>query len=255
MLVCFDLPIAVMLGWSLKGDGLTLRHYQELVQTPVYLKVVGNTLRIALVTVLVAVPVGYVLAYWIRSLSPGRQLVALGFVVLPFWVSILVRTYAWIVMLGNAGLVNRALLALGVVGSPLALIYNEAGVILGTVNVLLPFFVLPMVAAMLRVDERLLQAAASLGAPARVIFWRVFFPLTVPALAAGAILVFILTLGFYITPAVLGGGRVTMVANLLDILINQLPNWELAAAISTLLLVVVLGLYGTSRWVRQRAAS
>ena len=115
--------------------------------------------------------------------------------VLPFWVSILVRTYAWIVILGNDGVVNRSLQALGLVATPVSFLYNEFGVVLGTVNVLLPFLVLPLFAAMLRLDDRLLQAAASLGASRRTIFWRVFFPLTLPSLAAGAILVFILTLG------------------------------------------------------------
>jgi ABC-type spermidine/putrescine transport system permease subunit I len=254
MLVCFNVPILVMLGWSFKNPTPTLRHYQEFFHTAIYLRVIANTLRIALVTTLVCVGIGYALAYWIRGLSSGKQIAALTLVVLPFWISILVRTYAWIVLLGNAGLVNRALLALGLVGSPLSILYNEGGVIIGTVNVLLPFFVLPLFAAMVRIDPRLLQAAASLGASRRTIFWRVFFPLTVPAVLAGAILVFILTLGFYITPAVLGGGRVTMIANLLDLLINQLANWEFAAAVSTVLLVLVLSCYGASRWLREWVA-
>jgi putative spermidine/putrescine transport system permease protein len=253
MLVCFNVPIVLMLAWSLKSPTPTLRHYQEFFGTPVYLKVFWNTVRIALITTLVCVPLGYPLAYWIRSRSGARQLVALALVVLPFWISILVRTYAWIVLLGNAGLVNRSLLRLGLIENPVSILYNELGVIIGTVNVLLPFFVLPLLASMVRIDERLLQAAASLGASSRTVFWKVFFPLTVPAVSAGAILVFILTLGFYVTPAILGGGRVTMIANMLNLLINHLPNWELASTISTVLLVVVLSLYSMSRWLRNRA--
>ncbi len=103
----------------------------------------------------------------------------------------------------------------------MSFLYNEFGVVLGTANVLLPFLVLPLFAAMVKLDDRLLQAAASLGASRRTIFWRVFFPLTLPSLAAGAILVFILTLGFFITPAILGGGRVPMIANMLDLLVNR----------------------------------
>jgi len=114
--------------------------------------------------------------------------------------------------------------------------------------------VLPLFAAMLKIDERLLQAAATLGAPRRAIFWRVFFPLSLPAFAAGLVLVFILTLGFYVTPAILGGGRVPMISNMLDILINQMPRWELAAAISTLLLAVTLALYGVYRTIAARSA-
>jgi putative spermidine/putrescine transport system permease protein len=255
MLIAFNLPIVLMLGWSFSNPTPTLQHYAYLFEVPIYLKVLVNTLRIAAITVVACVLLGYPLAYWLRGLPPRRRLFVLALVVLPFWISILIRTYAWIVILGNAGLVNRALLDTGLVGAPVEFLYNELGVIVGTVNVLLPFFVLPLYAAMTRIDDRLIHAAQSLGAPKRLIFRRVFFPLTVPALAAGCILVFILTLGFYITPAVLGGGRVPMIANAIEMLINTLPRWELAAAISTLLLIAVVAFFLLSRWVRNRGAA
>ncbi len=254
MLLVFDVPIVLMLGWSVSHPAVTLRHYATVLQVPVYLRVLANTGRIATVTMLVCIALGYPLAYWLRGLRGRARPVGLALLVLPFWISILIRTYAWIVILGNAGVVNRTLQALGLIGAPLPILYNELGVTIGTVNVLLPFFVLPMYANMTRIDERLLQAAASLGASQRMVFWRVFFPLTVPALAAGGILVFTLTLGFYITPAVLGGGRVPMVANMLDMLINTYPRWELAAAISTLLLAMVTAFYLVSRAIRTRAS-
>jgi ABC-type spermidine/putrescine transport system permease subunit I len=253
MLLAFNLPIVLMLGWSIGAPPDVLAHYGQILERAVYLKVLGNTFRIAAIATLVCVLLGYPLAYWMRSLSPGRQLLAVALVVLPFWVSILVRTYAWIVILGNDGLVNRSLQGLGLSGAPVSFLYNQFGVVLGTANVLLPFLVLPLFAAMLKLDDRLLQAAASLGASRRTIFWRVFFPLTLPSLAAGAILVFILTLGFFITPAILGGGRVPMIANMLDLLINRLPRWELAAAISTVLLVLTLACYAAYRWVGTRS--
>jgi putative spermidine/putrescine transport system permease protein len=253
MLLAFNVPIILMLSWSIAAPPDVLAHYAQIFERAVYLKVLGNTFRIALIATAVCVVLGYPLAYWMRSLSPGRQLIALALVVLPFWVSILVRTYAWIVILGNDGVVNRALQGLGLVRAPVSFLYNQFGVILGTVNILLPFLVLPLFAAMLKIDERLLQAAASLGASERTVFWRVFFPLTVPSLAAGAILVLILTLGFFITPAILGGGRVPMIANMLDLLINRLPRWELAAAISTVLLILTLACYAAYRWVGGRA--
>jgi len=255
MLLAFNLPIVLMLAWSFSNPTPTLEHYAYLFDVPIYLKVLGNTLRIAGITVAFCVLLGYPLAYWLRRLPPRRRLGVLALVVLPFWISILIRTYAWIVILGNAGLVNRALLDTGLIGAPMEFLYNEFGVIVGTVNVLLPFFVLPLYAAMTRIDDRLVLAAQSLGAPQRVIFRRVFFPLTVPALAAGCILVFILTLGFYITPAVLGGGRVPMIANALEMLINTLPRWELAAAISTLLLIAVIAFFLVSRWIRNRGTA
>jgi putative spermidine/putrescine transport system permease protein len=253
MLLAFNLPIVLMLSWSIAAPPEPFAHYAQIFERPVYLRVLGNTFRIALIATVVCVLLGYPLAYWIRGLPPGRQLIALALVVLPFWVSILVRTYAWIVILGNDGLVNRTLQGLGLAAAPIGFLYNEFGVILGTANILLPFLVLPLFAAMLEVDDRLLQAAASLGAPKRTVFWRVFFPLTLPSLAAGAILVLILTLGFFITPAILGGGRVPMIANMLDLLINRLPRWELAAAISTILLVVTLACYAAYRRVGGRA--
>ena len=165
MLLAFDLPILLMLGWSVSNPGLTLRHYATVFQVPVYVKVLGNTGRIALITTVVCVALGYPLAYWLRGLAGRARLVGLVGLVLPFWISILIRTYAWIVILGNAGVVNRTLQAVGLIGAPLPILYNELGVTIGTVNVLLPFFVLPLYASMLRIDERLLHAATILCGP------------------------------------------------------------------------------------------
>lgn len=255
MLAVFILPIGLMLARSVTQPEWTIEHYRNLAETSVYLRVLGRTLRIAVITTIACAVLGYPLAYWMRTLSSQRQVLAVALVVLPFWISILVRTYAWIVVLGNAGVVNRILLDLGLVGAPVAFLYNELGVIIGTTNVLLPFLVLPLFAAMVRIDDRLLLAAESLGASRGTVFRRVFFPLSVPALAAGSILVFILTFGFFITPAILGGGRVPMVANALDLLINQFARWETAAALSTVLLVVTLACFAVSRWVGARGAA
>lgn len=255
MLAVFILPVFLMLARSVTEPEWTLAHYRSLIETPVYLRVLLRTLRIAVITTIVCAVLGYPLAYWMRGLSPRRRMFAVALVVLPFWISILVRTYAWIVVLGNAGVINRALLELGLVDAPVAFLYNELGVVIGTTNVLVPFLVLPLFAAMIKIDERLLSAAESLGASRGTVFRRIFFPLSVPALAAGAILVFILTFGFFITPAILGGGRVPMVANALDLLINQFARWETAAALSTVLLVVTLACFALSRWLGAKGAS
>jgi ABC-type spermidine/putrescine transport system permease subunit I len=190
-----------------------------------------------------------------RGLQNRARLIAIALVVLPFWVSILVRTYAWIVVLGNGGLVNRALKDLGLTTAPVSFLYNEFGVAVGMINVLLPYLVLPLLAAMLRVDKRLLQVAATLGASGREIFWRVFFPITVPSLSAAMVLVFILSLGFYITPAILGGGKVPMIANMMDFMINRYPHWELAGTISVCLLLMTLAFYAVYQRIRARAAA
>lgn len=257
MVVAFNAPIVYMLGlgfWN-KSGSFTLEHYAGLLEAPVYLKVLGNTMRIALIATLANVAIGYPLALWMRGLGHRARMIALALVVLPFWVSILVRTYAWIVVLGNGGLVNRGLQWSGLTDAPVSFLYNELGVTIGMANVLLPFLVLPLFAAMIRIDDRLLQAAASLGAPPRTIFWKIFFPLTLPALAAGTLLVFILCLGFYVTPAILGGGRVPMISNLLDTLINRIPRWEQASAISTILLAVTLSIFAAYRWFDRKASA
>lgn len=245
MLVAFNVPVLLMMRISV-APSWTLANYLHLIQEA-YLKVLLNTFKVAAITTVCSALIGYPVAYWMTRLSPTGRLVAIAFVVIPFWVSVLVRSYAWIVLLGNAGILNRALLSLAVIDQPIGLMYNELGVIIGMTNILIPFIVLPLYAAMTRLDRRLLQAAATLGGSNFQTFWLVFFPLTRPALAASALLVFISAIGFYITPALLGGGRVSMIANVLDVLINQLPRWGLAAAISTVLLAASVALYALYR--------
>jgi putative spermidine/putrescine transport system permease protein len=249
MVVVFNLPLVAMLGRSVSFPDVTAEHYQELFGTALYLKVIWNTVQIAAIVTVVCALIGYPLAYWMVGLPPTAQFIALTLVVIPFWISVLIRTYAWIILLGNAGIVNQGLLAAGLVGSPVTFLYNKVGVIIGMVNVLLPFLVLPLFVAMLKLDTRLLHAARSLGASELAVFWRVFFPLTIPTLMAGSLLAFIMGLGFYVTPMILGGGRVPMLVNMLDLLINRMPNWPLASAISVLLLAVTLALYAVSRRV------
>ncbi|MGE0239921.1 MAG: ABC transporter permease [Parvibaculaceae bacterium] len=256
--LAFDLPLLMTAVWSItdfKTGSLTPEYYQAFFGRPVYLSVVWRTLEIAFAVSCCCALVGYPLSYWMTTLSPRGQKLSLIIIVMSFWVSVLVRTYAWIVILGNAGLVNRALQQLGLADRPVQFLYGELGVCIGMVNVLLPFLLLPLYAAMLQIDPRLRQIALTMGATSVQYFWRVFFPLTLPALAATFILVFILSLGFYITPAILGGGKVPMIANMLDMLINQFPHWSLAAAISCVMLVLTLGLFAVYQSLRARVAA
>jgi len=252
ILLLFNVPLVIMLGWSFYPLETPLANYEQIFTRSIYLKVIGNTFYIAALTTVACCLLGYPLCYWMWRLSPRWRLIIASIVVLTFWVSILVRTYAWIVILGNDGIVNRLLLTWGLIDSSVSFLYNQTGVIIGTTNVLLPFMVLPLFAAMMRLDRRILLAAETLGAPKGVIFWKIFFPLTLPSLAAGAILIFILTLGFFITPAILGGGRVPMIANMMDLLINRLPRWELAAAISGVLLVFTMIFFAGYQWLNNR---
>ncbi|MEZ5925909.1 MAG: ABC transporter permease [Hyphomicrobiaceae bacterium] len=255
VLLAFDLPLFTTALWSFshpETGELTTGNYTEFVEAGYFLKIIWRTALIAIEVTLIAALLGYPLAYWISKLPPDRQMLMLGIVVMTFWVSILVRTYAWIVILGNGGIVNRWLQAMGMTTKPVEFLYNENGVLLGMVNVLLPFLILPLATAMRRIDPRLLQVAETLGASRMAIFWRVFFPLTIPALSAAMVLVFILSLGFYITPAILGGGKVPMIANMMDLLINKFARWEMAAVNAVVLLLLTLLLYGVYQRLRER---
>lgn len=255
IIVVFNLPLLMTVGWSFLEQATgspTLSNYTEFATSNTYIAVILRTLRVALFVSSACALIGYPLAYWMTTLSRRGQAFALAVIVTSFWVSILVRTYAWIVILGNAGIVNRTLQALHLTEKPIPFLYNELGVSIGMVNVLLPFMLLPLYAAMQQIDPRLRAMAYTLGASGGQFFRRVFFPLTLPALAATFVLVFILSLGFYITPAILGGGKVPLIANMLDILINQFPRWNLAAAISVVLLITTLALYGIYQTLGRR---
>ncbi len=156
------------------------------------------------------------------------------------------------VLLHDNGIVNRALLDAGITDAPVHLVRNQLGVMIGMTHYMIPYAVLPLYAAMLKFDMRLSQVAATLGAKEATIFWRVFFPVTFPALAAGMVLVFILSLGFFITPAILGGGKVPMVANAMDLMINRFSRWEMAAVVSVMLLAFTLTFYAFYQWLRAR---
>lgn len=253
--IVFDIPLLNTALWSVsdpKSGALTDRYFIEFMESRAYTRIIWRTLVISLEVTVITIVLGYPLAYWTTRLAPRWRLLVLGLVVMTFWVSILVRTYAWIVILGNGGLVNRTLQWAGLSDRPIEFLYNELGILIGMANVLLPFLILPLYAAMMRIDPRLLQVAETLGASRLRIFWQVFFPLTVPTLAASAILVFILSLGFYITPAVLGGGRVPLIANMMDLLINRFARWEIAAVVSVVLMAVTLSLYAVYQWLRER---
>jgi len=256
VLVAFDLPLATSVLWSFSDPGsgsLTLSNYADFLAAGSYARIIWRTFIVAAEVTIATALIGYPLAYWISRLHPREQAIALGVVVMTFWVSILVRTYAWIVMLGNGGLLNRWLQGWGLTERPVEFIYNETGVAIGMTNVLLPFLVLPLFASMRRIDPRLLQVAETLGASRLEVFWRVFFPLTLPALAASMVLIFILSLGFYITPAILGGGRVPMIANMMDLLINKFARWEMAAVNSVVLLIATLSFFALYQWLREKA--
>jgi putative spermidine/putrescine transport system permease protein len=203
-----------------------------------------RTFWIAAMVTAITLAAGYPLAALIALARPSVSAVLLFLVLLPFWTSLLVRTAAWMVLLAREGVVNHALIALGLFGAPKQLLFNRFAVVIAMVHILLPFMVLPLYAVMRQIPPIHLRAAASLGAPPLAAFWRVWLPQTLPGIGAGCLMVFIQALGFYVTPALLGGGADQMLPYFIGFYANQTVNWGLAAALSLLLLVATLGIVG-----------
>ncbi|HSE48295.1 MAG TPA: ABC transporter permease [Terriglobales bacterium] len=253
LLALFAAPLLRLLALSVAGGSLAA--YERVLTNELYLRVIFETFKIAAIVTLLTLALGYPVAYVMATSGRAWQLVGIAFVLLPFWTSILVRTYAWMVMLGRNGVVNRTLIGWGVIDSPLPLLNNLAGVLIGMVHVLLPYMILPVFNAVKNVDPNLVLAAVGLGAPRWRAFLRITLPLTMNGVAAGVTLVFTLSLGFFITPALLGGGRVVMVANLIEEQVRELLNWAFAGALSAILLALTLvAFWGISRMARTRSA-
>lgn len=238
----FIYPLVRLLPESLFAPGFTLEHYRRFFTVPLYLGVLLRTLRIAAFTTAICLVLGYPTAYFLSRLSPRWMRVLLVFVVLPLWTSVIVRIYAWMALFQANGFVNRVLLGLGLVDEPLKIMYREGAVLVGMVHVLLPFMILPIYSVLRGLDPRLLTAAQNLGANGWQVFRCVVLPLSLPGAATGTMFVFILSLGFYITPALLGGPRLLMIATLIDQQVNEMLNWPFAAAMAVLLLVLTLAL-------------
>lgn len=209
----------------------------------IYVDVLLKTLGVALGITFACILLGYPLAYMLATLPPKLSNVLMILVLLPFWTSLLVRTSAWIVILQSNGVLNSALINLGVISQPLDLIYNMFGTVTAMTHILLPFMVLPMYSVMRSIDTTYIRAAHSMGASPLRTFLQVYFPLSLPGLSAGGILVFILAIGYYITPALVGGRTGQMISNFIAYHMQSSLNWGLAAAIGSILLLIVLILY------------
>lgn len=238
------LPLAWLLVLSFYDDtGASMANYMRLLEDPVYFRSFVLTFQVAATVTGCAALLGYPLCYWMLGLGPTGQSLVTACILIPFWTSLLVRTYAWLVLLQRRGVVNTALQNLGLVEQPLALMYNVTGTIIGMVHILMPFLVLPLLASMRRIDPNLLRAAAAAGASPAYAFRRVFFPLSLPGLTAGCLLVFVLSIGYYVTPQLLGGGTTVMVGQLIQRNVELFSSWGAASAVSVVLSAVVFGLF------------
>lgn len=238
LLLVFVLPLGYMLARSFTDPVTGLGNYRDFFSSPVYADVMVNTFKISGLVTLVTLLLGFPYAYLMTLASPFWRGVMLVAVLLPFWTSLLVRTFAWVLMLGDTGVVNDALMSLGIIDEPVQMIRNSTGVVVGMVQVMLPYAVLPLFATMRGIDRRLVQAAEGLGARPVVAFWRIYAPLTLPGVAAACLLVFISSIGFYVTPALLGGPKDVMIGELIVQQVSAVLRWGFASALAVALLVV-----------------
>ena len=236
--VLFAYPVSRLLVMSVTDPAPTLRNFKMLIEAPVYLKALWNTILISGSVTLVCMLLGYPVAYTMAHVGDGLRRLLVFIVLIPFWSSILVRTFAWMVLLQQKGLINKTLVDyLGLVETPLTLVYNRTGVLIAMSHILLPFMILPLYSVLSRIEPSLSQAAASLGAPPVRNFARVCLPLSLPGLVAGSVLVFVIGLGYYVTPALLGGPGDAMIAQLIEMQIADFGNWGLAGALAVILLL------------------
>ncbi|KAB2886428.1 MAG: ABC transporter permease [Albidovulum sp.] len=254
LMVC---PILWLLSLSVvAGDGrLSLENYALFFSEQVYVEMFLKTFMIAFVVTVICVFLGYPVAYLLAILPPAWSGVLMLAVLVPFWTSGLVRTFSWLIILQRNGIVNKSLVWLGVIDKPISLVHNMTGTVIGMVHIMVPFLILPLYASMKAIDGNLMRAGANLGSSPTHAFFRIFLPLSMPGLVAGMIMVFVMCLGFYITPAILGGGKIKMIAQRIEESISLYPTWGPAAALAVLLLLMTaVCLFVSLKLVRWLAA-
>ena len=239
----FGYPVARLLTLSIFDPDFTLKNYETALMSPVYVAVLGTTLKISLQTTVLSLILGYPLAYVLSMASERTRNLLIIAVVLPYFTSILVRSYAWLVLLGRHGILNEAMMSTGLIDDPVKMIYNRIGVVVSMTHIMLPIMVLALYSVMRGINLNLLKVSESLGANSIQTFLRVYFPFSLPGIGAGCLLVFIFSVDFYVTPALLGGLRDTMLSMLIATQIQELLRWGFAGALSLILLVVTLCLF------------
>lgn len=252
ILVILVLPVGWLFFVSFIGaDGsFSLENYERMIASKSYARIFKTTFQVSMLTTILCIVIGYPLAYFMSQLPSKIANLCLITVLLPFWTSLLVRTYAWLVLLQKKGLINDWGIALGLWEDPIKFVHNLNGTLIGMVHIMLPFLILPTYGAMKAIDKDYLKAASNLGASPVRSFWTVFFPLTTPGLFAGSLMVFVLCLGFFVTPAVLGGGKVIMVSMKIVSNIELFVNWGAASALGVVLLFITIAtLWIASRFV------
>ncbi|WP_454651221.1 ABC transporter permease [Bradyrhizobium liaoningense] len=239
-------PLVWLVGLSFIVDGRpSFENYARLINNEAYLYVFVDTFRLAISVTVLAALLGYPTAYLISQVTGRAATILLAFVLLPFWISVVVRAYAWLILLQRKGVINGVLLKLGLIDHPVQLVNNFTGVTISMCHVLLPFMVLPLISSMRAIDREMLKASLSLGASPLRTFWQVFFPLSLPGFTAGTLLVFVQALGYYIMPQILGGGRVQTVAMKIKSNIDVYYDWGASSSLA----VVLVGTTSLLFWI------
>jgi putative spermidine/putrescine transport system permease protein len=248
--------IIIPVGWLFymsfigRDGSYSFENYERMVTQKSYIRIFLTTFKISFLTTLICALLGYPLTYFMSQLPRKWAGICMIGVLIPFWTSLLVRTYAWLVLLQRKGLINNIAIDLGFISEPIKFVHNTSGTLIGMAHIMLPFLILPLYANMRAIDKDCLKAAANLGATPTRAFWTVFFPLSIPGLLAGLLIVFVICLGFYVTPAVLGGGKIIMAAMKISSNIELYFSWGAASALGVVLLVVtMLILYIASKLV------
>ena len=249
MLTLYVYPILQVLAISVTEPKPGLANYGELFDSGAVQRVLWTTARICVATTAIAVLLGYVVSYVMTAGSERLQRAILAIVVLPLWISALVRAFAWVVLLRREGIVNMMLQSLGLAHAPVALVWNDVGVTIGMVHYMLPYAILPLYANMRDIDRRCITAARGLGASRLQAFRRIFLPLSLPGIVAATALVLVYSLGFFIIPAILGGGKTLMIAEYVWLQISELLNWGRGTMLAVVLLATVFALLGTVTWL------
>jgi len=236
LLTIFAYPVGTLLLRSISDPTWGLQNFKVIAQQPVYRSALINTVVISGSVTLICLVCGYPLAYSIAQAGGRLRRLLIFAVLIPFWSSILVRTFAWMVLLQRRGLINNTLVGLGITDTPVTMVHNRIGVLVGMVHILLPFMVLPLYAVMVRIDRTYSEAAASLGASPVRNFYRIYLPLSRPGVVNGVVLVFVMGLGYFITPALLGGAGDAMIAQLIEQQVADFGEWGIAGALSVILM-------------------
>jgi putative spermidine/putrescine transport system permease protein len=234
-------PIVQMLAISVTEPTVGLQNYGEIAASDAIARVAVTTLQVSLLTTLLTVLASYIVAYALITMKPAVRRIAFFLVLVPFWISVLVRAFSWITILRRQGLLNSGLESLGLIAEPLALVHNRTGVVIGMVHYMMPFAILLLYANFAGIDARIMQAGRSLGARPLTVFRRIFLPLSAPGTAVATLFVFIFSLGFLVTPALLGAGRTVMIAEYISVQITSTLRWGIATGLATLLLLIVGG--------------